>query len=542
MPFIQEKCPKCNKTARVKTTHKIESGRVVNVLECGHLWIQDQIAHKSLENYRSLKGDKLRPFQIEGVNFLESANGTALVGDEQGLGKTVQALAFLYTHQELFPAVAVVKSSLRIQWQHQFMFWCSEDFDDGMKFAQIIGDKKDELLPGMPMYIVSFDLLRRFNGPKGDRGHYDNKFEQMMIKRGVKTLIIDECQNIKNPDSQRSVEVRRLAKIVDHVIALSGTPIKNHAGEYFSILNMLHPEMFPNYAQFLRYECKSEWTGFSYKTQGLKDPENFTQKTKHFIIRRERKDVAPELPTVDRQFQLCDLADEVEQAYKDTFIQFRDAFNNDTGDKFADNSNTLAYLSRMRHLVGYSKIDPTIEYVMEFLGGTSDQRICIFAHHKDVAEVLQTKLTQLLATVGEEAPWNLVGMNPEAREIKKNDWLQSKSRVLILSALASGEGLDGLQTVCTHMIMLERQWNPANEEQVEGRLARMGSMQQAGSILAMYFVAVGTVDEFFSEIVERKREIVTKTMGGEAVEWTESSIMKELAEVLAMSGGKKWGI
>jgi len=542
MPFIQEKCPTCQKTAKTKSTvHIGTEQRTVNILECGHFIVQDQLARKDASALRSLLGHKLRPFQIKGVEFLEHADGTALIGDEQGLGKTIQVLAFLYLHKELLPAVAVVKGSLKIQWQHQGYDWLSEDDDLGIVFPQIIEDSKDTLLPKQKLYIVSFDLLRRFNGKKGDRGHYENRFEEMIKKAGVKTLIIDECQNIKNPESQRTVEVRRLANCVEHVVALSGAAIKNHAGEYFSVLNMLHPEMFSNYSNFLRYECQSVWNGYGYKTGGLRDPEAFLQKTSSFIIRRERKEVAPELPVVDRQFQLCDLADEVEQAYKDTFLAFRNDYDSNAS-SFQDSGHTLAYLSRMRHLVGYSKIDPCIDYVMEFLGSTAEKRICIFAHHQDVAELLQTKLKALMNSINEGEPWNLVGLGPEVREVKKNDWLNSNSRVLILSALASGEGLDGLQKVSDTIIMLERQWNPANEEQVEGRLARMGRVDTVQSIIATYFVAVGTVDEFFSEIVEKKREIVGKTLSGQAAEWQESSIMKELAEVLMMKGGQKWGL
>ena len=116
--------------------------------------------------------------------------------------------------------------------------------------------------------------------------------------------------------------------------------------------------------------------------------------------------------------------------------------------------------------------------------------------------------------------------------------MNGSQRILIASSLASGEGLN-LQK-CSDCIMIERQWNPANEEQAEGRFARID--QKSNKITATYFVAVGTVDEFFSEIVERKREIVTKTLGGEAVKWDQSSLIKELSEILASQGGKRWGI
>jgi SNF2 family DNA or RNA helicase len=89
--------------------------------------------------------------------------------------------------------------------------------------------------------------------------------------------------------------------------------------------------------------------------------------------------------------------------------------------------------------------------------------------------------------------------------------------------------------------MLERQWNPANEEQAEARFPRPEGIK-TDFIDGVYMVAIGTVDEFFSEIVERKREIVGKTLDGKAAEWDQSSLIKELAETLSLSGGRRWSI
>jgi SNF2 family DNA or RNA helicase len=87
--------------------------------------------------------------------------------------------------------------------------------------------------------------------------------------------------------------------------------------------------------------------------------------------------------------------------------------------------------------------------------------------------------------------------------------------------------------------MMERQWNPPKEEQAEGRFIRIG--QLADSVTATYFTAVGTVDEFFADLVEQKRAIFSATMDGIETKWNESVLIRELAEILAAKGGKKWG-
>jgi SNF2 family DNA or RNA helicase len=516
----------------------------------------DQLKCSSPEQIRSLDGKSLYPFQRDGVKFILASGVRCLVSDEMGLGKTPQSIgAVLLNPEELLPVLIIAKASLKAQWQHEFMRWGGEDC-----MAQILDSPKDFPIPGLKAYIMSYDILRRFADVKkksrvkdpDDQASWDipegttiqtetsqekSKIQALIHKLHIKTVILDECQQIKNSDSQRTIFTRAICKEVDHVIALSGTPIKNNAAEYFPILNILKPEMFPRFSTFLTKECDSYFNGYSYKTGGLKNPERFLEKTSSFIIRRTRAQVLPDLPKIRRSFQFHELSKEVEKAYLDTFKQFRDEYNSVSSDEmsFQDSGNILAFLSKMRHLSGLSKINPTIDYVMEIMGSTDD-RVCIFTHHKDVAEILNTKLNSLFKELG---------IPPCARHEAGSSSLETeqnfeKSRVLICSTLAGGEGLN-LQRLCRRFIMLERQWNPANEEQAEARFPRPEGIA-TDFIDGVYMVAIGTVDEFFSEIVERKREIVGKTLDGKAVSWDQTSLIKELAETLASSGGKRWSI
>lgn len=521
MPFLKTLCPTCAKTFESAREFAL-NGLTAHVGKCGHILTSAQMKVEDASALRSLDGRKLFAFQGKGIEFIEKSGGRCLVADEMGLGKTVQALGFLALHPEACPAVMVVKKTLNFQWQHETLRWIGED-----SFAQVIQDSKTDFIPGVKYYIISYDLVARIKD-----------FGEKCEARGIKTIILDECQQIKNPEANRSVAVRNLARLgtIQHIIALSGTPIKNNAAEYFTILNILHPEIFPRLSQFQQWWCQNYWDGRKYKTGGLAHPELFKEKTASFIIRRERKEVMPDLPLIDRRFSFHELSEAVEEAYKETWKQFRDEYE---GEDDLREMNILAYLSKMRHLTGLSKIDPAIDHVMEFLGST-DRKLTIFVHHKDVGDILAMKLSGLMKELDLEPPLQLTSdMNSDARANAVDKFMgENGPRVLIASTLASGEGLN-LQK-CSDCIMLERQWNPANEEQAEGRFIRIG--QTAESVTATYFVAVGTVDEFFSEIVEHKREIVVQTLGGKAVPWSESSLIRELSEVLASKGGKRWGL
>lgn len=530
MPFIKSKCPQCGKVAETKNEYDIGTATYC-VLVCGHIIQKKHIVlEHNPSTIVSMDNKRLFEFQQTGVDFISKSGGRCLLGDEMGLGKTVQALAFLLLNKDARPFLWIGKSSLKYQYQHEIMRWMGED-----ELAQVIESSRDVLLPGFPGYIVSYDLLRRLTNK-------DVSFVEKIQKAKIKTIILDECQQIKNSASSRTIHTRALCQAAPNVIALSGTPIKNHAAEYFPILNILNPQMFPRESDFVKYWCDSYWTGYGYKTGGLRDPERFKAKTKNFIIRRERAEVMPDLPKIQRQFQLHEMGKDIEKAYDEALEMFRYEYNKGQGDslgKFEESSNILAYLSRMRHLTGLAKIDPCIDNVMEFLGST-DRKLTIFHHHKDVGEILVNKLDEVLKELELERVLHLTAdLDPMARyDMVTKFTTNEKSRILVASTLASGEGLN-LQ-VCSDCIMLERQWNPANEEQAEARFPRPGST--AESISALYLVAVGTVDEFFSEIVERKREIVATTLGGEAYEWDQSSIMKELAATLAASGSRKWSV
>jgi SNF2 family DNA or RNA helicase len=559
MPFITLKCPTCHKVAETEKVFKI-GNKILNRLKCGHFMNSDQLKCSSPEQIRSLDGKSLYAFQNIGVRFIEQSGARCLVSDEMGLGKTPQSIAAILLHPELQPFIVICKSSLKAQWQHEIMRWMGEDY-----LAQILDSPKDVPLVGLKAYILSYDILRRFASNRKEKinsgvrksAEWDDtdyrvlsntatetessqgksKLIELVHKLRVKTVILDECQQIKNSDSQRTIFTRILCKEVDHVIALSGTPIKNNAAEYFPVLNILKPEMFPRFSTFLMNECDSYFNGYGYKTGGLRDPERFLKKTESFIIRRTRDEVLPDLPKIRRSFQFHELSKEVEKAYIETFKQFRDEYNSVGSDEmsFQETGNILAFLSRMRHLSGLSKVSPCIDYVMEIMGSTDD-RVTIFVHHKDVAEILKTKLNTLFDELKiPHCAQHEAGSSSLDTEINFE-----RARVLICSTLAGGEGLN-LQRLCRRFVMLERQWNPANEEQAEARFPRPEGIK-TDFIDGVYFVAVGTVDEFFSEIVERKREIVSSTLDGKAVEWDQSSLIKELAETLSLSGGKRWSI
>lgn len=523
MASIKTNCPFCSKVF-VSLGEFIVAGRKVFLGECGHIVSVEQLGISDLDAVISLTGKKPFPFQKDGVKFVEDSAGRCLIADEMGLGKTTQALVSLSVHKDkMLPAIYIVKSALKRQWSREHMDWLGEN-----SFCQMIDSTRDIFLPGCDAYIISYDLLWRLGL---------EKMETFIVDRKIKTIILDECQQIKNIESKRTIMVSKLCAKIEHVIALSGTPIKNKIEEYFPILNILKPQMFPTFGRFSQQWLGSYWDSMrgKYITGGLAYPEQFITRTKDFIIRRERKEVMSQLPEVFRQFTFHDLSKDVEEAYKKAMEEFMEEYDSQDPSEM----NLLAYMTKMRQLTGISKVDPTIDAVMELLG-SSERKICIFVHHINVAYLLETKLNSLLVELGLAKCINLVQMDSAAKDTRLGEFIKDpRKRISIFSTLSSGEGMDGLQKIDAKCIILERQWNPANEEQVEGRFTRIGSVRS--EVDALYPVAVGTIDEFFSVLVEKKRAIINSAMKGVFdSSWDEKGLMKELAETLANSGRKAY--
>lgn len=517
-------CPVCGKIAVEVSRAKFLSVYRVT-LKCGHVVNQETLktSEFTYEDVLSLKNDKPKEFQLKTGHWLDNNNARGLVAHEMGLGKTVCSLMPLKVHPNMLPAIVVTKSSPKWQWFKESINWCGQDY-----MPQVIESAKDMIFPGMKIYIISFDLVK--------------KLLDKLIALNPKTLIIDECQHIKNHTSQRSVAIKTLSQNCKHVIGLSGTPIKNHAGEYFSILNIIDPVRFPGYEHFLH-----NWVSFiptesgHEKPHSIRYPERWQEFTKDIILRYEWSDVYTEYPEIVRDFQYQDIDTDLKKAYEkeeSRFIEFyKDIALEGRSMSFGEYTDLLAFFARMRHLTGLGKVEWTVDRVSEFLLST-DEKIVIFTHHNDVMDAVYNMLCEWCRDGGFQYPLKLhSGLSSAEREEVVDAFKKDGNRILVASTLAAGEALN-LQ-FCSNAILMERQWNPANEEQAEGRFKRIG--QLAKNIKVVYPIVLGTIDEYFTELVEQKRAMFRETMTGEEIQWDEQSNVVALADaIMTKRGGRKW--
>jgi len=497
------------------------------------------------------------PFQERGIRFAIENSFRVLIADEQGLGKTIQALGILFyawNRPELrdlvFPVFILSKGSTKVQWMIQLLNWC------GMALLpQVIEDSKIPPVPGFNVYIASYDILRRFSKStpiilKSKYGHEieSTRKENPFYDFPFKTVIMDEVQAIKG-DSQRTEEVKRICE-GKNVIALSGTPIKNNADEYYTILHILNSNKFYSRNYYRDYWVKKEVVNGYEKYTGIKYPEEFADYTKDMIIRRTREEVQDEIALrvtkANRIFYHVDFENpKLKAAYLAEEAKFIREMEADAKKK--NPAEIIARLSVMRHLVGLNKVQPTVDLAIEYLLENPTGKLVIFAHHTDVMDAIYKLLGNWCIDGGYDVP--LIyhsGLNQTQRFEMIATFADRKdprtgkpnnTPFIIGSTLAMGEGVDRLQEVCNDCIITERQWNPANEEQAESRLIRIG--QKKYFVNATYPIATDTIDEYFTDVVELKRRSMKETLDGKEATWEEGSILTALYDAILLKGRKK---
>lgn len=519
MPILKKICEYCNKKAKEITHETVGKNRIIH-LECGHDVIEELIELKDSKSLVFKDGRKPFPYQANIIDkSATQANHRYLNRSHTGTGKTIMSIGEICLYPELLPVAVLCKAKLKLQWMEEIHRLTGE-------IAQVIERGNDVPISDyFKVFIVSLDMIKGYK-------YWD--------QLDVKTVIIDECQLIKNPDSKRTQAVRKFCDGKEYIIALSATPIKKHAAEFFPILNILRPEMFPSFANFTYNWVDQYWTGYGNKYGGIKKEriKEFQELTSDFIFGVTREEALPDLPKIFRTQHFVNLGDEVAKAYVKCVEDLEEEFSKHGGNlSFAPGSNPLAIYARMRHLTGLAKIDQTVDFVTDFLL-ENDNKIVLFVHHTDVGQQLVSKLTEVCLTNGIKPPLSFTS------DLDPRTWYEQdlqfrndpETRVIVASTLSGGEG--GNWQVCGDCIIVEQQWNPDDETQAEGRFPRPGSLFE--KVNSNYMIALGTIDEFLAELKAEKRANCQTAYGHENVDWHEDSMLKEVANRILAAGTKRW--
>lgn len=404
-----------------------------------------------------------RGYQLEGIKFL-SESPNALLADGMGLGKTIQcilALRILFSQRTIRRVLIVVPASLKRNWSDELSAWA------GNLYCRDVGDKQRDRLVNyrlpIPVLFASYEQVRM--DVMANRVH--NKFD---------VVILDEAQRIKNKNSTTSLACRLIRR--DWSWALTGTPIENKTSDLVAL--------------------------FSFCYSGLLE-EHFTRMEMHkriqpFFLRRKTIEVLTELPPIQIQDIPLDLTRTQQVAY-DAVWENREALAAEGGVS-SGSANLLAMITSLKQICNYDQNSDSsckleaLRLILENLD-ESGEKVLIFSQYVQTLNWLSNQLRDF--------PHDLFhgGMNNFEKDqaIDKFKSLPGP-RGLLISLKAGGVGLN-LQEASV-VILFDRWWNPAIENQAIARAHRMG---QKLPVHVYRFEVINTVEERISRILEGKEVI-----------------------------------
>jgi superfamily II DNA or RNA helicase len=475
----------------------------------------------------------LRPYQVRGYSwlaFLQPWGLGACLADDMGLGKTVQTLAFLARLREAGeprPVLLVCPTTVITNWARE-----AERFTPALGVMVHHGLKRAKAADfgrrarAHALVISSYGLLNR-----------DRELFGAVEWAGV---VLDEAQNIKNPGTHQSRAARALA--AGFRVALTGTPVENHVGDLWAIMDFLNPGLLGGPGAFRETFFKP------IQVYGDREAaERLKRATGPFILRRLKSDrsIIADLPAKIEVKTYCPLTREQASLYAAVLKEIEPALSAAEG--IARKGLVLSALTRLKQVCNHpahflgdqsalagrsGKLERLVEMLEEMIA--AGDRALIFTQFAEMGALIQRHLQEVF---GREALF-LHGRTERARRDRMVARFQGEADAppfFILSLRAGGTGLN--LTRARVVVHFDRWWNPSVENQATDRSHRIGQTQR---VQVHKFICAGTLEERIDRMIERKTALAAQVVGaGEG--WLTELSNDELRELFALGVGAAGG-
>ncbi|MBA2421559.1 MAG: DEAD/DEAH box helicase [Thermoleophilaceae bacterium] len=427
-------------------------------------------------------GGELHPFQRAGVRYALQRRRT-FIADEQGLGKTIQALAAIEA-DEAFPAAVICPASVKLNWERETQRWLPQ------RSVAVVDGRADAGWPsdaeGAEVVVLNYDILE---------AHLDR-----LLARGLRALVLDESHYVKNARAQRTKATIELAsKLPDDALrlALTGTPVLNRPEELVSQLRALgRLGEFGSGARLSR----------RFRDAGSDDRLHWNLRAQCYV-RRTKKQVLPQLPSKRHDTVPVPLSNEHEYrlAEQDVIAWLQtlplDLKTLDAKVAAALRSEQLVRLNNLRQLAANGKLPTALSWISDFLA--SGEPLVVFAEHVAMQRAVLDHFP---------GSAHILGADSTFKRQQAVDAFQAEDgpQLIVCSLKAASQGLT--LTRASNVAFLELDWTPARHDQAEDRLHRIG---QESAVTAWYLLAPNSIDETMGEVLERKRAVINAVTDGQ---------------------------
>jgi SNF2 family DNA or RNA helicase len=449
----------------------------------------------------------LHPFQQAGVRYM-LRNPRTLVGDQQGLGKTVETIAALLK-QDAFPALIVCPASVKHVWAGEWGAFApnvSVQVVEGRAPVKFTAD----------VVIANYDVLAA----------HVRAFRQY----GLRAAAADEAHLLKHKETRRAQAVKALTTTLDVIYLLSGTPVPNKPVELTNLLDILgYLDAFGGYWAFVRRYCDPRRNQYGWDLSGAANLRELHDKLRAIcMLRRTTRDVLTELPAVQRAALPVDIDNRVEyrqaetqllryiyeKAMQDQAFQARIAelpeheqkrcrseYASDKARKAA-RAEVLVRIETLKQLAAAGKMRAVAEWIDNYLAGTDD-KLLIFATHVAVQHALYARYPDSVTVFAEHSSEERVSAVTRFQT-------DPTARLAIMSLQAGGVGLT--MTAARHVLFVGYGWRSIDHDQAESRA--YGRLNDPHPITSYWAVGRDTIDEQIVALLESKRAVTEMITDG----------------------------
>ena len=476
---------------------------------------QDKI--KKLDKFDKIKSYKLpelfkgelRDYQKAGydwMNFLKDFSFGGILADDMGLGKTIQALVLLRNEITKYPKkcnLIIAPTSVIFNWIREI-----ERFTPELNILVHYGTRRSKdfrRVKKYPLILTTYGHLRR-----------DVVFLKEIMWNYV---ILDESQNIKNPQSETSKAVRLLES--SHKLALTGTPVENNTMDLWSQFAFINPGLLGDQNFF-----KDAFMRPIEKEGNVQVAASLKRLIFPFILRRTKEDVAKELPPKVESIIYSPMSEEQEKLYDKWRMSYRDSIMEDIESKGLNKSKfrVLEGLTKLRQISCHpqlvdknymhtsGKFDALMEMVEEIV--SENHKVLIFSQFVQMLQIVRRQFDT------DTIPYSYLDGSTKDRETPVREFQEDENvQIFLISLKAGGTGLN--LTAADYVIHYDPWWNPAVEMQATDRAYRIG---QTRKVFAYKLISKDSVEEKIVKLQNKKRELVDSLIS------TEESIFKSLTK------------
>jgi len=464
-------------------------------------------------------------YQREGICFgLEHKR--IIIGDEPGLGKTLQSIGIVDT-ADAYPCLVICPSSLKINWQREF-----QKFTD--KSALVLDNNVRTTwgyLLSMGMHqvaIVNYESLRKYFvwDIKSDGKQFRLKDVVFCPQiRMFKSIIIDESHRVKDPSAQQTIFTKGLSVGKEWCILLSGTPVVNRPEDLIAQLSIMDRiGEFGGRAKFIADYCTDP------KDKEAEPAVPLSELSKQLydtcMIRREKSKVLPQLPdktrvdlfveiSNDKEYNLAaaDLAAYLQEYTECTDWEIRRKMR----------MEALVRFMTLRSLATKGKIAQSVDFIRTFLD--SGKKLIVFCSLHEIVDELQKAFPRAVTVTGRDS-----AINKQASV----DAFQNNPDVnlIICSIKAAGVGLT--LTASSTVAFIELPWTFCDCAQCEDRAHRIG---QKDNVTCYYLLAKGTIDGVIYRLIQDKKNVANQIMNSDDNIPTDEVYFDELVNLFTNGGG-----